>query len=335
MEEFYKLSIKEKLKGLTESTFSSLELTQSYLQRIKKIDKKINSFITVLEDKAIESARESDRRYKEGSALPLDGIPIAHKDIFCTEGVLTTCGSKMLSNFISPYSSTVVENFLANGSIILGKTNMDEFAMGSSNETSYFGAVNNPWKRNYVPGGSSGGSAACVSAGLASGATATDTGGSIRQPAAFCGVIGLKPTYGLISRHGLIAYASSFDQIGPIAKSTDDILAVMNVISGKDDFDSTVSRKRVEKYSQLIFDQKPKKWFPPDRKWESQPCRHAASCCLGVTMVPCCFVGGKHFVARYRCPTVMTPLRFSSLSSSLGLHRSSISLLLILSLIHI
>ena len=137
MEEFYKLSIKEKLKGLTESTFSSLELTESYLQRIKEVDKKINSFITVLEDKAIESARESDKRYKEGSALPLDGIPIAHKDIFCTEGVLTTCGSKMLANFVSPYSSTVVENFSANGSVVLGKTNMDEFAMGSSNETSY------------------------------------------------------------------------------------------------------------------------------------------------------------------------------------------------------
>ena len=188
MEEFFKLSIKEKLKGLKESAFSSLELTESYLQRIKKVDKKINSFITVLEDKAIESAKKSDQRYKEGSALPLEGIPIAHKDIFCTEGVLTTCGSKMLSNFISPYSSTVVENFSANGSVILGKTNMDEFAMGSSNETSYFGAVNNPWRGNYVPGGSSGGSAACVSAGLAAGATATDTGGSIRQPAALCGL---------------------------------------------------------------------------------------------------------------------------------------------------
>ena len=239
MEEFYKLSIKEKLKGLTESTFSSLELTQSYLQRIKKIDKKINSFITVLEDKAIESARESDRRYKEGSALPLDGIPIAHKDIFCTEGVLTTCGSKMLSNFISPYSSTVVENYLANGSIILGKTNMDEFAMGSSNETSYFGAVNNPWKRNYVPGGSSGGSAACVSAGLASGATATDTGGSIRQPAALCGLTGIKPTYGRVSRYGMIAFASSLDQGGVLTKSAEDAAYLLKAMSGHDPKDST------------------------------------------------------------------------------------------------
>ena len=239
MEEFYKLSIKEKLKGLTESTFSSLELTESYLQRIKKVDKKINSFITVLEDKAIQSARESDKRYKEGSALPLDGIPIAHKDIFCTEGVLTTCGSKMLSNFVSPYSSTVVENFSANGSVVLGKTNMDEFAMGSSNETSYFGAVNNPWKRDYVPGGSSGGSAACVSAGLAAGATATDTGGSIRQPAALCGLTGIKPTYGRVSRYGMIAFASSLDQGGVLTKSAEDAAYMLKAMSGPDPKDST------------------------------------------------------------------------------------------------
>ena len=239
MEEFYKLSIKEKLKGLKESAFSSLELTESYLQRIKKVDKKINSFITVLEDKAIESARESDKRYKEGSALPLDGIPIAHKDIFCTEGILTTCGSKMLSNFVSPYSSTVVKNFSANGSVILGKTNMDEFAMGSSNETSYFGAVNNPWKRNYVPGGSSGGSAACVSAGLASGATATDTGGSIRQPAALCGLTGIKPTYGRVSRYGMIAFASSLDQGGVLTKSAEDAAYMLKAMSGHDPRDST------------------------------------------------------------------------------------------------
>ena len=239
MEEFYKLSIKEKLKGLTESTFSSLELTESYLQRIKKVDKKINSFITVLEDKAIESARESDKRYKEGSTLPLDGIPIAHKDIFCTEGVLTTCGSKMLSNFVSPYSSTVVENFLANGSVVLGKTNMDEFAMGSSNETSYFGAVNNPWRGNYVPGGSSGGSAACVSAGLAAGATATDTGGSIRQPAALCGLTGIKPTYGRVSRYGMIAFASSLDQGGVLTKSAEDAAYMLKAMSGHDPKDST------------------------------------------------------------------------------------------------
>ena len=239
MEEFYKLSIKEKLKGLTESTFTSLDLTESYLQRIKKVDKKINSFITVLEDKAIESARESDKRYKEGSALPLDGIPIAHKDIFCTEGILTTCGSKMLSNFVSPYSSTVVENFLDNGSVVLGKTNMDEFAMGSSNETSYFGAVNNPWRGNYVPGGSSGGSAACVSAGLAAGATATDTGGSIRQPAALCGLTGIKPTYGRVSRYGMIAFASSLDQGGVLTKSAEDAAYMLKAMSGHDPKDST------------------------------------------------------------------------------------------------
>jgi len=239
MEEFYKLSIKEKLKGLSESAFSSLELTESYLQRIKKIDKQINSFITVLEDSAINSAKESDKRYKEGSALPLDGIPIAHKDIFCTEGILTTCGSKMLSNFISPYSSTVVENFSANGSVVLGKTNMDEFAMGSSNETSHFGVVKNPWKRNYVPGGSSGGSAACVSAGLSSGATATDTGGSIRQPAALCGLTGIKPTYGRVSRYGMIAFASSLDQGGILTKSAEDASYLLKAMSGHDPKDST------------------------------------------------------------------------------------------------
>ena len=239
MEEFYKLTIKEKLKGLRESTFSSQEITESYLKRIKKLDKQINSFITVLEEKAIESAKESDKRYKEGSALPLDGIPIAHKDIFCTKGVLTTCGSKMLSNFISPYSSTVVENFSANGSVVLGKTNMDEFAMGSSNETSHFGAVNNPWKRNYVPGGSSGGSAACVTAGLASGATATDTGGSIRQPAALCGLTGIKPTYGRVSRYGMIAFASSLDQGGVLTKTAEDAAYLLKAMSGHDPKDST------------------------------------------------------------------------------------------------
>ena len=184
MDDLFKLSIKEKLEGLTKYTFSSQELTKSYIERIKKLDSKLNSFITVLEENAIKKAKESDKRYKAGVALPLDGIPIAHKDIFCTEGVLTSCGSKMLSNFISPYSSTVAENFEESGTVLLGKTNMDEFAMGSSNETSYFGVVNNPWKKDFVPGGSSGGSAACVSAGLSSGATATDTGGSIRQPAA-------------------------------------------------------------------------------------------------------------------------------------------------------
>ena len=239
MTELHKLSIKEKLKGLKDSTFSSQELTESYLKRIKKLDSKINSFITVLEERAVKSAKEADQRYASGSALPLDGIPIAHKDIFCTEGVLTSCGSRMLSNFISPYSSTVVKNFEGSGSVVLGKTNMDEFAMGSSNETSYFGEVKNPWKKDYVPGGSSGGSAACVSAGLASGATGTDTGGSIRQPAALCGLTGIKPTYGRVSRYGMIAFASSLDQGGVLTKTAEDAAYMLKTMSGHDPKDST------------------------------------------------------------------------------------------------
>ena len=239
MDDLFKLSIKEKLEGLTKYTFSSQELTKSYIERIKKLDSKLNSFITVLEENAIKKAKESDKRYKAGIALPLDGIPIAHKDIFCTEGVLTSCGSKMLSNFISPYSSTVAENFEESGTVLLGKTNMDEFAMGSSNETSYFGVVNNPWKKDFVPGGSSGGSAACVSAGLSSGATATDTGGSIRQPAALCGLTGIKPTYGRVSRYGMIAFASSLDQGGVLTKTAEDAAYMLRTMSGYDPRDST------------------------------------------------------------------------------------------------
>jgi len=239
VDDLFKLSIKEKLEGLSKSTFSSQELIESYLARIKLLDNKLNSFITVTEEKAIKKAKESDKRYKAGVALPLDGIPVAHKDIFCTEGVLTSCGSKMLSNFISPYSSTVAENFEESGSVLLGKTNMDEFAMGSSNETSYFGVVNNPWKKDFVPGGSSGGSAACVSAGLSSGATGTDTGGSIRQPAALCGLTGIKPTYGRVSRYGMIAFASSLDQGGVLTKTAEDAAYMLRTMSGHDVKDST------------------------------------------------------------------------------------------------
>ena len=188
MSELYKLSIKEKLDGLKSKQFSSVEITQTYLDRIKLLDKDLNSYITVTEDLALEKAKESDLRYQEKNHLPLDGIPIAHKDIFCTQNTLTTCGSKMLNNFIPPYSSTVVEKLDDAGLVSLGKTNMDEFAMGSSNETSFYGEVKNPWDKEYVPGGSSGGSATSVAAGLCSAATATDTGGSIRQPASLCGL---------------------------------------------------------------------------------------------------------------------------------------------------
>ncbi|MBE19589.1 MAG: Asp-tRNA(Asn)/Glu-tRNA(Gln) amidotransferase GatCAB subunit A [Gammaproteobacteria bacterium] len=252
MSEFYKLSIKEKLEGLKSGSFSSLEITNSYLERIKSLDNKINSFITLTESEAIESAKESDKRYKNKENLPLDGIPIAHKDIFCTKGVLTTCGSKMLENFLSPYSSTVTRKFEESGSIVLGKTNMDEFAMGSSNETSFFGPVMNPWKLNHVPGGSSGGSAACVSAGFASGATATDTGGSIRQPAALCGLTGIKPTYGRVSRYGMIAFASSLDQAGVLTKNAEDAAYMLSIMSGHDSKDSTSLNVEVPDYTKEI-----------------------------------------------------------------------------------
>tara|TARA_B100001179_G_scaffold158896_1_gene116265 strand:+ start:1542 stop:3017 length:1476 start_codon:yes stop_codon:yes gene_type:complete len=239
MSEIFELSIREQLEGLKGSAFSSVELVNSFLERIKKIDPKLNSFITVTAESALKQAKESDKRYKKNTNLPLDGIPIAHKDIFCTEGVLTTCGSKMLEDFISPYSSTVSSKLNKNGAVVLGKTNMDEFAMGSSNETSYFGPVKNPWNQTLVPGGSSGGSASCVAARLASGATATDTGGSIRQPASLCGITGIKPTYGRVSRYGMIAFASSLDQGGVLTKSAEDAALMLSCMSGHDPKDST------------------------------------------------------------------------------------------------
>jgi len=248
----HELTLKEQLEGLKDSSFSSTELTNAYLNRIKKIDKSINSYITVTEETALEQAEKSDKRYKTNKHLLLDGIPIAHKDIFCTENILTTCGSKMLSNFKAPYSSTVVSKFEDEGVVMLGKTNMDEFAMGSSNETSHFGPVNNPWNLDYVPGGSSGGSAACVAAGLASAATATDTGGSIRQPAALCGLTGIKPTYGRVSRYGMIAFASSLDQGGVLTRTAEDAALMMNTMSGHDHRDSTSLNVEVPNYSEEI-----------------------------------------------------------------------------------
>ena len=237
--EFHNLSLKKQLQGLKEGSFSSTELTTHYLERIEKYDGELNSFISVTAERALIQAKDSDERYANNQAFGLDGIPLAHKDIFCTKDVLTTCGSKMLHNFVSPYSSTVYEKLDAQGMVMLGKTNMDEFAMGSSNETSYFGPVKNPWNKEYVPGGSSGGSAACVAANLTPVATATDTGGSIRQPASLCGLTGIKPTYGRVSRYGMIAFASSLDQGGVLAKSAEDAALILEAMSGYDPKDST------------------------------------------------------------------------------------------------
>ena len=217
---------------------SSTELTRHCLDRVAQYSD-LNAFITVDESSAMSAAAAADAQLARGEPGLLTGVPIAHKDIFCTKGVLTTCGSKMLENFVSPYDATVVERFDQAGSVIIGKTNMDEFAMGSSNETSFFGSVKNPWDPDRVPGGSSGGSAAAVAACLVAGATGTDTGGSIRQPAAFCGLTGLKPSYGRVSRYGMIAFASSLDQGGPIARNAEDAALMLQCMAGFDPLDST------------------------------------------------------------------------------------------------
>jgi aspartyl-tRNA(Asn)/glutamyl-tRNA(Gln) amidotransferase subunit A len=224
--------------GLQAKTYSSVELTQFFLNRIDQ-HQQLNSYITVTPELALAQAKDADQRIANGMSDLLTGIPIAQKDIFCTQGVMTTCGSKMLANFNAPYNATVVDKFNQAGAVMLGKLNMDEFAMGSSNETSYFGSVKNPWNINTVPGGSSGGSAAAVSARLAVCATGTDTGGSIRQPAALCGITGLKPTYGRVSRYGMIAYASSLDQGGPMTRSAEDAAIMLQTMAGFDEKDST------------------------------------------------------------------------------------------------
>ncbi|MHB1093753.1 Asp-tRNA(Asn)/Glu-tRNA(Gln) amidotransferase subunit GatA [Thiobacillus sp.] len=228
---------------------SSQELARQYLDRIAALNPSINAFITVDAEKTLLEAASADALIAKGSAGPLTGVPIAHKDIFCTDGWRTTCGSKMLHNFIAPYDAHVIQRFKAAGMPSLGKTNMDEFAMGSSNETSHFGAVKNPWNPAYVPGGSSGGAAACVAARMAPAATGTDTGGSIRQPAALCGITGLKPTYGLVSRYGMIAFASSLDQAGPMAPSAEDCALLLNVMTGFDPNDSTSLERDKEDYT--------------------------------------------------------------------------------------
>ncbi|MDR2507175.1 MAG: Asp-tRNA(Asn)/Glu-tRNA(Gln) amidotransferase subunit GatA [Candidatus Accumulibacter sp.] len=247
-------------RALASREISSVELTRFYLERIERHNPKLNAFITVDPEKSIAQAKAADERLATGRAGPLTGVPIAQKDIFCAMGWLTSCGSKMLANFISPYDSRVIECFNAEGAVLLGKTNMDEFAMGSSNETSHFGSARNPWDTERIPGGSSGGSAAAVAASLAPAATATDTGGSIRQPSAMCGLTGIKPTYGIVSRYGMIAYASSLDQGGPIARTAEDCALLLNVMAGFDERDSTSLDHPKEDYMRALsstFDDKP------------------------------------------------------------------------------
>jgi aspartyl-tRNA(Asn)/glutamyl-tRNA(Gln) amidotransferase subunit A len=241
-------------RGLAEGTFSSVELTRAYLERIAAAQPALNAFITVTGEAALKAAAEADAARAAGRAGRLTGVPIAHKDIFCTEGVLTTCGSKMLGNFVSPYDATIVSGLRSAGTVMLGKLNMDEFAMGSSNETSYFGPVRNPWDTEMVPGGSSGGSAASVAARIVPAATATDTGGSIRQPAALCGVTGIKPTYGRCSRYGMIAFASSLDQAGLITVSAEDAALLLGPMSGFDPRDSTSVDSPVPDYTATLGD---------------------------------------------------------------------------------
>ncbi len=237
---------------LQNKKISSTELTQHFLQRIKLYDSQLNSFVIVTEELALAQAKTADQQIAKGNAHPLTGIPIAHKDIFCTQDIKTSCGSKMLDNFIAPYDATCVSKLKNVGTILIGKTNMDEFAMGSSNENSYYGPVKNPWDTKRIPGGSSGGSAAAVAARLIPAATGTDTGGSIRQPAALCGITGLKPTYGRVSRYGMIAFASSLDQGGILAQTAEDVAWMLEVMAGHDPQDSTCINQPVPNYSQLL-----------------------------------------------------------------------------------
>ncbi|PFG09519.1 Asp-tRNA(Asn)/Glu-tRNA(Gln) amidotransferase subunit GatA [Marinobacter sp. LV10MA510-1] len=249
-------SVAELSRELESGKISSVELTREFLDRIKTEDGQYNSFITITEDLAMADAKAADEQRAAGNASVWTGVPFAHKDIFCTNGVTTTAGSKMLADFVPPYDATIVANFRAAGAVCLGKTNMDEFAMGSSNESSFFGPVTNPWGMSKgekrVPGGSSGGSAAAIAARLVPAATATDTGGSIRQPAALCGVTGLKPTYGRVSRYGMIAFASSLDQGGTMARTAEDNALMLNIMAGFDPKDSTSADRAVPDYTTTL-----------------------------------------------------------------------------------
>ncbi|GGD11357.1 Asp-tRNA(Asn)/Glu-tRNA(Gln) amidotransferase subunit GatA [Halopseudomonas salina] len=241
-------------KALQSKTLSSVELTEHYLKRIEQLDPLLNSFITVSPELALAQAKAADARIAGGTATALTGIPLAHKDLFCTTGLRTSCGSKMLDNFTAPYESSVTSRFIDAGAVTLGKTNMDEFAMGSSTESSFYGPTRNPWNTEHVPGGSSGGSAAAVAARLCAASTGTDTGGSIRQPAGFTALTGLKPTYGRVSRWGMIAYASSLDQAGPMARTAEDCALMMQVMAGFDERDSTSVDEPVADYSEGLND---------------------------------------------------------------------------------
>ncbi|GIR42098.1 MAG: hypothetical protein CM15mP53_00140 [Ectothiorhodospiraceae bacterium] len=238
-------SVKEILTAIKNKDVSVVELTNNYLDKIKERDDELNCFITLTEEFALNKARKIDEEIAKNKVRALSGLPIAQKDIFCTKNIKTSCGSKMLDNFVSPYNATVIEKLNNAGTIMLGKTNMDEFAMGSSNETSFYGPVKNPWDTEYVPGGSSGGSASAVAARISPCSTGTDTGGSIRQPASLCGICGLKPTYGRVSRYGMIAFASSLDQAGIFTTDALDAAILLKEMSGYDEKDSTV---QVSKY---------------------------------------------------------------------------------------
>jgi len=245
-------SLQQMGSALRSRKISSVELTQLYLDRIAALNPALNAYLTTDAKVSLAQARAADALLAGGNAQPLTGIPFAQKDIFCAKGWRTTCGSKMLENFVAPYDAHVIGQFNRAGAVNLGKTNMDEFAMGSSNETSHFGAVRNPWDKHAVPGGSSGGSACAVAARLCAAATGTDTGGSIRQPAALCGISGLKPTYGVVSRYGMIAFASSLDQAGPMARSAEDLASMLNVMAGFDERDSTSLQREKEDYARAL-----------------------------------------------------------------------------------
>jgi|TARA_B110001454_G_scaffold30748_1_gene30015 aspartyl-tRNA(Asn)/glutamyl-tRNA(Gln) amidotransferase subunit A len=248
----YKSTLAQLSIALESKKISSEELTRLYIERCNKHNNSLNCFITITEEEALKKARRADKKRASGDYSLLTGIPIAQKDIFCTNGIKTTCGSKMLDNFVAPYDATLIKKMNDAGFIMLGKTNMDEFAMGSSNETSFYGPVKNPWDNCRVPGGSSGGSASAVAARLTPAATGTDTGGSIRQPSSFCGITGLKPTYGRVSRYGMVAFASSLDQGGPMTQTAEDAALIMNIIAGFDEHDSTSTEKPTDNYTEKL-----------------------------------------------------------------------------------
>ena len=248
----YKSTLAQLSIALESKKISSEELTRLYIERCNKHNNSLNCFITITEEEALKKARQADKKRASGDYNLLTGIPIAQKDIFCTNGTKTTCGSKMLDNFVAPYDATLIKKMNDAGLIMLGKTNMDEFAMGSSNETSFYGPVKNPWDDCRVPGGSSGGSASAVAARLSPAATGTDTGGSIRQPSSFCGITGLKPTYGRVSRYGMVAFASSLDQGGPMTQTAEDAALIMNIIAGFDEHDSTSTEKPTDNYTEKL-----------------------------------------------------------------------------------